>query len=147
MSVSRPIIVRVLGKAIVPIVCVIGAHVAFGGASDIGGGLAGGVLAAAALVLYGLVFGIDAARRAAPTAVLRLAAALGFLALIGFGAASMMFGYPFLDFEAFAGAGPGAARFGAAIVQAGTGLVVFCSFVLIFYAIAGRVAEIRAEEW
>jgi multicomponent Na+:H+ antiporter subunit B len=147
MSAHRPIIVRVLGKTAIPIVFVFAIHVAMSAPADPGGGFAGGAFAAAALILYGLVFGLDEARRAVPTFVLRIGATGALLALILLGMAGMPAGLEFLSFQAFAQAGPRAVRLGAGLVEAGLTIVVFCSFSLVFYAIAGRVAEIRAEEW
>jgi multicomponent Na+:H+ antiporter subunit B len=147
MSVHRPIIVRVLGKTAIPIVFVFALHVAMSAPSDPGGGFAGGAFAAAALILYGLIFGMDEARRAVPTFVLRAGAIVSLLALILLGMSGMPAGHEFLNFETLTQTGPRAVRLGAGLVEAGLTIVVFCSLSLVFYAVAGRVAEIRAEEW
>lgn len=147
MSAHRPIIVRVLGKMAIPIVFVFAIHVAMNAPADPGGGFAAGAFAAAGLILYGLVFGLDEARRAVPTFVLRAGAAGALLALVFLGMAGMPAGHEFLSFQALGQAGPRAVRLGAGLVEAGLTIIVFCSFSLVFYAIAGRVAEIRAEEW
>ena len=147
MNAHRPVIVRAIAKFAMPLMGVLAAHLAFAGAGAPGGGLAAGALVAAALVLFGLLFGIDAARRAVPTLVLRLGAGLGIALMIAAGIAGFVRGYNFLDFRALAEPGPTTMRLGAVLIETGAGLATSCSFVLAFFAIAGRAAEIRDEEW
>lgn len=147
MSAHQPIIVRVAGKFAIPIVFVFAFHLALSGAAGPGGGFAGGGAAAAGVVLYGLIFGVEEARRAAPTLVLRMGAAAGLGGLLVLGVVGLVGGYNFFDYHALPVPGLGAARLGAGLAQAGVMLTTACSFCLAFYAIAGRAAEIRDEEW
>ncbi len=147
MNTHRPVVVRAIVKFVMPLMGVLAAHLAFVGAGAPGGGFAAGALFAAALVLFGLLFGIDVARRAVPTLVLRLGAGLGVALLICAGLAGFVRGYNFLDFRALAEPGPTTMRLGAMLIETGAGLTASCSFVLAFFAIAGRAAEIRNEEW
>jgi multicomponent Na+:H+ antiporter subunit B len=147
MNVHAPIVVRALGKFFAPILFVFAAHLAFSGAAGPGGGFAAGAFAAGCIALYGLVFGIEEARRAVPTLVLRLVGVVGVLLLLGVGLASFARGYTFLDFHALAPQAQAALRLGAGLIQAGVMAITASTFALAFYAIAGRVAEIRDEEW
>jgi multicomponent Na+:H+ antiporter subunit B len=122
-------------------------HLALSGSVGPGGGFAGGGAAAAAVLLYGLIFGVEEARRAAPTLALRIGAAAGFGGLLLLGAIGLVGGYNFFDYHALPGVGLGSARLGAGLAQAGVMLSTACSFCLAFYAIAGRAAELRDEEW
>jgi multicomponent Na+:H+ antiporter subunit B len=147
MSAHAPIIVRAVGKLLVPLIFVFAAHLAVSGAAGPGGGFVAGAVAASALMLYGLVFGIEEARRAVPTFALRVLGALGLICLLGVGVAGLIRGYNFLDFHALAPSAPTALRLGAGLIQGGAMAVTASAFALAFYAIAGRVAEIRDEAW
>lgn len=147
MSVHRPIIVRAASKFAIPLLFVFAMHLAINGAVGPGGGFAGAGALAAGVLLYGLLFGIDAARRAVPTIGLRIGAALGLALLLGVGIAGFVRGYGFLDFRALASPGPATMRLGASLIEAGVALAASCSFILAFFAIAGRAAEIRDDEW
>jgi multicomponent Na+:H+ antiporter subunit B len=147
MSAHRPVIVRAASKFAIPLLFVFAAHLAVDGAGAPGGGFAAAGAFAAGVLLFGLLFGIDAARRAVPTIALRLGAALGIVLLLGVGVAGFVRGYGFLDFRALAQPGPATMRLGATLIEAGVALAASCSFILAFFAIAGRAAEISDGEW
>lgn len=147
MNTHAPIIVRAAGKLLVPVIFVFAGHLAVSGAAGPGGGFIAGALAASAMMLYGLVFGIEAARRAVPTFALRVLGVLGFVCLLAVGVAGFVRGYNFLDFHALAPSSQTALRLGAGLIQGGVMAITASAFALAFYAIAGRVAEIRDEAW
>ena len=62
---TQHIILRVLAKLLIPLIMLFGLYVQFHGDYGPGGGFQAGVIFAAAIVLYALIFGIDEARRAA----------------------------------------------------------------------------------
>jgi multicomponent Na+:H+ antiporter subunit B len=147
MSAHAPIIVRTLGKLVTPVIFLFAAHLAVSGAAGPGGGFAAGAFVAAGIALYGLVFGIEAARRAVPTVFIRFVGILGLVCLLGVGIASFVRGYTFLDFHALAPQAQTALRLGAGLIQAGAMAITASTFALAYYAIAGRVAEIKDEQW
>lgn len=93
-------------------------------------GLAGGALMALGVGLYALVFGVNAARHAAPPRILRTLMALGALALIA-AAAIEWRGYAPLP------------------VWTGLGLclAIGASGALAFLSLAGRAHALRDEDW
>jgi multicomponent Na+:H+ antiporter subunit B len=143
----QPIIVRAAVKAVAPPAFLFAGWLASGALDGAGGGFVAGAAGAAALVLYALAFGVDAARRAVPTVILRCGAALGLGALLAFGLASLANGHALFDFRAFAAPGPGVLRLGAGIVEGALSVTTACCFSLSFYALAGRAADIRDEPW
>jgi multicomponent Na+:H+ antiporter subunit B len=147
MSVHRPVIVRAASKFAIPLLFVFAAHLVINGNGGPGGGFAAAGAFAGGVLLFGLLFGIDAARRAIPTLALRLGGVLGVCILLGVGIAGFVRGYGFLDFRALAAPGPATMRLGAMLIEGGVALAAACSFILAFFAIAGRAAEIRDEEW
>ena len=92
------IIVRVVTKALIPFILLFALYVQFHGDYGPGGGFQAGVIFAAGLVLYGLVFGLSVLTRAVPVVAIETVMALGVLLFGGVGAISMLDGAPFLDY-------------------------------------------------
>ena len=63
-------LVRVVAKLTVPFILILGLYVILHGELGPGGGFQGGVILAAAMILYGLVFGADEIRRRIPIVLL-----------------------------------------------------------------------------
>ena len=61
-------VLRVITKIFLPFILLFGLYVQFHGDFGPGGGFQAGVIFAAGIILYALVFGLDAARRALPAA-------------------------------------------------------------------------------
>ena len=59
-------VLRVITKIFLPFILLFGLYVQFHGDFGPGGGFQAGVIFAAGIILYALVFGLDAARRALP---------------------------------------------------------------------------------
>ena len=64
------IILRVVVKLLLPVILIFALYVQFHGDYGPGGGFQAGVAAAAAVILYGLVFGVSAARKVVPQGIL-----------------------------------------------------------------------------
>ncbi len=137
-------ILRVVAKFNVPLILLFALYVQFHGDFGPGGGFQAGVLVGAALILYTLVFGLEAAERVAPPAALRLVAAAGVLLYAGVGVLNMLLGGEFLDYGSFTPAHPShGEHYGILAIELGVGLTVSASMALIFFAFSGRTA---AEE-
>ena len=96
--ISFPII-RVITKLLIPYILLFGLYVQFHGDFGPGGGFQAGVIIASALILYGLVYGLAAAKRVAPPNVIEKLVALGLLLYGGTGVATMLLGGNFLDYD------------------------------------------------
>ena len=71
------IILRVVAKVLIPIILLFAFYVQFHGDYGPGGGFQAGVIFAAGVVLYALVFGLSASKRVFPTRAVEIAMALG----------------------------------------------------------------------
>jgi multicomponent Na+:H+ antiporter subunit B len=60
------LILRIITKLLIAPILLFALYVQFHGEISSGGGFQAGVIAAAAIILYGLVFGLEAAERAVP---------------------------------------------------------------------------------
>lgn len=146
---SPHLVLRVVSKLLIPIIVVFGFYVHFHGDYSPGGGFQAGVIIAAAVILYALIFGVDAARSAVPPVIVRIGAALGVLIFGGVGVATLIMGENYLDYDALH---PDQAHhtgqhIGILLVELGVLTTVFSVMLAIFYAFAGRAPDIPEEEW
>ena len=79
------VVLRVVAQSLIPFILLFALYVQFHGDYGPGGGFQAGVIFAAGLILYGLIFGVNAARRVAPPLTMETLAALGVLLYAGTG--------------------------------------------------------------
>jgi multicomponent Na+:H+ antiporter subunit B len=92
------LVLRVVGKLLIPFVVVFGVYVLFHGDFGPGGGFQAGVIAAAAIILYGIIFGLPTARRVVPDRLVEPMMAAGVLLFAGVGLAGLLLGGNYLDY-------------------------------------------------
>ncbi len=132
-------VLRVVTKQLMPAILLFALYVQFHGDYGPGGGFQAGVIFAAGIVLYSLVFGLDQARQVLPPQWLMRIAPLGVLLYAGVGVFSLLRGRAFLDYSAIDPANPSHGQhLGILLVELGVGLTVAAVMILIFYAFAGR---------
>ena len=139
MRVRETIVLRVVGKALVPFILLFALYVQFHGDYGPGGGFQAGVIFAAGLILHALIFGLDALRRAVPQVVVEIGIAGGTLLYGGVGVVSMIMGGEFLHYGVLNHHDPvHGQHLGILLVELGVGITVTFVMVAIFYAFAGR---------
>jgi multicomponent Na+:H+ antiporter subunit B len=139
MRIRETVILRVVGKALVPFILLFALYVQFHGDYGPGGGFQAGVIFAAGLILHALIFGLDALRRAIPQVVVEIGIAGGALLYGGVGVASMLLGGEFLHYGVLDHHNPiHGQHLGILLVELGVGITVTFVMVAIFYAFAGR---------
>ena len=126
-------------KLLIPFIVLYGMYVITHGEIGPGGGFQGGVILAAAYILYALVFGSDAARQNLPQRWTDRIAALGVLLYAGVGVATMLLGGSFLDYHRLGEHPQHAQELGMTLVEAGVGLTVASVMITLF----SEVAEIE----
>ena len=132
------LVLRVVGKLLIPFILLFALYVQFHGDFGPGGGFQAGVILAAGLVFYALIFGIDAARRAVPDRLVETMLAAGVLLYAGVGLAGLLLGGNFLDYFVLdADPGHGQHR-GIFWVEAGVAITVSGVMLKIFYMFASR---------
>ena len=77
MRVQETLVLRVVGKALVPFILLFALYVQFHGDYGPGGGFQAGVIFAAGLILHALIYGLDALRQAIPPVVVEIGIATG----------------------------------------------------------------------
>lgn len=135
----RPnLILHVVAKFVIPLIILFALYVQFHGDYGPGGGFQAGVIFSAALILYALVFGLDAAEKIIPAHWLRILAALGVLIYAGVGVVSMLLGGNYLDYSVLGSNQIAGQHIGILLVELGVGITVAAAMLILFFAFAGR---------
>lgn len=143
------IILRVVAKMLIPLIALFAFYVQFHGDFGPGGGFQAGVILASAIILYALIFGIEATKEAVPPSWVRIGMTAGVLLYGGTGVATWILGGNFLDYTQFAPESTHAAgqHWGIFSVELGVLCTVASAMLAIFYAFASRVQEPSDEDW
>jgi multicomponent Na+:H+ antiporter subunit B len=150
MNSDHHVILRVVAKALLPIIALFGFFVHFHGEYSPGGGFQAGVILAVTVILNSLIFGIAPTMRAITPGFARSLAAFGYILYAGVGVWALLMGGNFLEYDVLLPEAPGghiSQHTGIIVIEIGVLSAVTGSMVAIFYAFAGRVSEIRDEDW
>lgn len=141
------VILRVVAKFLIPLIALFAFYVQFHGDYGPGGGFQAGVILAAAVILYALIFGLAAAKKAVPPAAVRIAMSLGVLLYGGTGVLTWLLGANFLDYDVLAHDPSHGQHYGILAVELGVLFSVASVMVAIFYAFGSRQPELSDEDW
>jgi multicomponent Na+:H+ antiporter subunit B len=139
-------VLKVIAKLVVPTILLFALYVQFHGEYSPGGGFQAGVIFAAAIILYALVFGLDAARRVIPPALLGRMPALGVLIFGGVGLLTMLLGGNYLDYNVLGGSPQSGQHTGILLVELGVGVTVSSVMLLIYFTFAERGRGRRPDD-
>ncbi|HJO85536.1 MAG: Na(+)/H(+) antiporter subunit B [Rhodospirillales bacterium] len=131
-------ILRVVSKIMIPFILLFALYVQFHGDFGPGGGFQAGVIFASAFILYGLIFGIENARKVLPANATRILLACGVILYAGVGVAGMFLGGNYLDYNVLAATATGGQHLGIFLVEFGVGTTVAATMVTIFFVFAGQ---------
>lgn len=134
----REAIPRVVTKLLFPFLLLFALYVQFHGELGAGGGFQAGVIFAATLILFGLIFGLRAVQRVAPPWIVEFMIPLGVLIYGGVGVAGLLAGGNFLDYFVLDHDPVHGQERGIFWVEAGVLVTVSSTMVAIYYAFAGR---------
>ncbi|HXF66124.1 MAG TPA: Na(+)/H(+) antiporter subunit B [Burkholderiales bacterium] len=136
------LILRVIAKLLMPFTLLFAVYVQFHGDFGPGGGFQAGVIGAAAVVFYSIIFGLPAGRRLAPERLVEAMLAAGVLLYAGVGLAGIALGGNYLDYFVL-GADPVAGQHrGIFWIEAGVALTVAGVMLKLFYMFAGRSRDL-----
>ncbi len=135
-------ILRVVSKILIPYILMFALYTQFHGDFGPGGGFQAGVILAAAVVLFGLVFGIDRIREVVSDRTIEVAAASGVLIYGGVGVVSLAAGGNYLDYNVLhPEGGHHGQHLGILLVELGVGLTDSAVMVAVFAAFVDRARE------
>jgi multicomponent Na+:H+ antiporter subunit B len=134
--VEHHFVLRVVGRLLIPLIMLFALYVQFHGDYGPGGGFQAGVIFAAGFILYGLIYGVDKLRDVVHPGVVRSLAAFGVLLYAGVGVAAMLSDGEFLNYSALATDPVAGQHLGILLIEAGVGITVASTMVILFYAFA-----------
>ena len=132
------VILRVVAKLLIPYILLYAFYVQWHGDFGPGGGFQAGVIFAAGIILYALIFGLEAAERAIHPRVVHAGVALGLLLYVGVGIASLLLGGEFLNYDVLGHHGQ---HRGILLVETGVFITVASVMITVFYSFSELVRE------
>jgi multicomponent Na+:H+ antiporter subunit B len=132
------LILRVVAKLLIPFVLLFGLYVQFHGDFGPGGGFQAGVILAAAVIFYALIFGLADARKVAPEPIVESMMAIGVLVYAGVGVAGLLLGGNYLDYFVLDRDPVQGQHRGIFWVEVGVAITVAGVMLKIFYMFVGR---------
>jgi multicomponent Na+:H+ antiporter subunit B len=132
------LILRVTTKAILPFILLFALYVHFHGDYGPGGGFQAGVIAAGMVILYSIVFGVEAAQRVIPQRLVATMVPLGVLIYGGTGLISLLYGANYLDYAVLGHDSKHGHHLGILLVETGVIVTVAGTMTAIFYAFVQR---------
>jgi len=132
------VVLRVVIKIFLPFILVFGLYVQFHGDYGPGGGFQAGVISAAMVILYAIIFGLGAAQRVVPPVAVEIMVPLGVLIYAGVGVAALIFGGEYLNYSVLLRDSVAGQHLGILLVEFGVLVTVAGTMMAIFYAFAGR---------
>ena len=143
---EKHLILRVIIKMLIPFILLYAFYVQFHGDFGPGGGFQAGVIFAAAIILYAMLFGLSTARRVINQPIIQILSAIGVLLYGSVGLVSMLNGGSFLDYSVLSGDAIAGQHLGILVIELGVGCTVASVMVLIFFSFAGRHEYIQSKE-
>lgn len=132
------LILRVVAKLLIPFILLFGLYVQFHGDFGPGGGFQAGVILAAAVIFYGLIFGLADVRKLVPEPLVESMMAIGVLVYGGVGVVGLLLGGNFLDYFVLDADPLHGQHRGIFWVEAGVAITVAGVMLKIFYMFADR---------
>ena len=143
---EKYLILRVVTKILIPFILLFALYVQFHGDYGPGGGFQAGVIFAAAIILYSMLFGMSTARRVISQPLIQLLSAIGVLVYGSVGVVSMLNGGNFLDYNLLSDDPVAGQHLGILLVELGIGCTVTSVMVIIFFNFAGRTEDHMRNE-
>lgn len=138
------VILRVAAKLFIPFILMFGLYVQMHGDYGPGGGFQAGVICAAAVILYAIVFGIEAAERAVPRRLAETMIPIGVMIYAGTGLWALAMGGSYLEYSVLIHNPPTLERqvhgqeWGVFMIEIGVLVTVSSTMLTIFYNFADR---------
>ena len=138
MRMREKLILRIVGRSFIPFILLFALYVQFHGDFGPGGGFQAGVIFAAGIVVYGLIYGVEECKKVLPASWLERGLALGVLLYGGTGVVGLLRGVEFLNYRVLAHDPHHGQHYGLLLIEGGVGLAVTSAMTLIYYLFAGR---------
>ena len=135
---KHDLILRVIAKILIPFILLFAVYVQFHGDYGPGGGFQAGVIVAAGIIFYGIIFGLETTRKVVPSALVETMLATGVLIYAGVGVAGILLGGNYLDYFVLSADPVAGQHRGIFWVEVGVAVTVAGVMLKIFYMFGGR---------
>ena len=135
---EQHLILRIVTKIMIPFILLFAFYVQFHGDFGPGGGFQAGVIFAAAIFLYTMLFGMSTARRVINQSFIQMLAAIGVLIYGSVGVVSLLNGKEFFDYSALSADPVAGQHLGILLIELGVGITVASVMIIIFFNFVGR---------
>lgn len=135
---EQHLVIRIVAKMLIPFILLFALYVQFHGDFGPGGGFQAGVIFAAAIILYAMLFGLSTARKVINQPFIQLMSATGVLLYGCVGIASLLNGGNFFDYNVLASDPIAGQHLGILLIEWGVGCTVASVMIIIFFNFAGR---------
>lgn len=142
-SMQQQSILRIVGKMMLPLILLFALYVQFHGDFGPGGGFQAGVIFAAGVILYTMLFGSDVAERVFKQEILTLLSAFGVLLYAGVGVACMVLGGVYLDYDVLSRDPVHGQHLGILLVELGVGITVASVMITLFFNFTWRTVKYK----
>ena len=132
------LVLRVIAKMMIAFMLLFALYVQFHGDFGPGGGFQAGVISAAAIIFYAIIYGLPAARRVVPEWLVETMVAAGVLLFALVGVVGMALGGNYLDYFVLDANPVHGQERGIFWVEAGVFITVSGVMLKVFYMFAGR---------
>ena len=132
------VIFRVGAKILLPFMLVFALYVQFHGDFGPGGGFQAGVVSAAVVILYAIIFGLEVAQKIFPPRLAELMVPAGVGIYAGVGVIGLLLGENYLNYSPLAHDPAHGQEYGILLVEIGVLVTVSGTMVAIFYCFMGR---------
>lgn len=135
---EQHLILRIVTKIMIPYILLFAFYVQFHGDFGPGGGFQAGVIFAAAIFLYTMLFGMNTARRVINQSFIQMLAATGVLLYGSVGVVSLLNGKEFFDYSALSADPVAGQHLGILLIELGVGITVASIMIIIFFNFVDR---------
>ena len=132
------LVLRVIAKILIPFILLFAVYVQFHGDYGPGGGFQAGVIVAAGIIFYGIIFGLETTRKVVPSWLVETMLATGVLIYAGVGLAGILLGGNYLDYFVLDADPVHGQHRGIFWVEVGVAVTVSGVMLKIFYMFGGR---------
>jgi multicomponent Na+:H+ antiporter subunit B len=139
-------VLRIVSKILIPLILLFAFYVQFHGEYGPGGGFQAGVIFAAGIILYTMLYGLDKARQVIKPGVLRVLCAFGVFIYGSTGVVSMLSGGNFLDYSVLASDPVIGQHLGILVIELGVGITIAAGMILIFFAFSHQAESQLGEQ-
>ena len=138
---QQQIILRVVAKIMIPFILLFALYVQFHGDYGPGGGFQAGVIFAAGVILYTMLFGLGRTQRIFKRSILERLTAFGVLLYGSVGVACVLMGGNFLDYNVLRHDPVHGQHLGILLVETGVGITVASVMILLFFKFTWRTVK------